>query len=88
MHDHWGEEAELNKTLLPRIMLETMSDEDCHCRQKVTQFVYTDRYFLSHEKPEKRGIYLCLQRQERLLTPWYRGVLLQVHAHARRTQKG
>ena len=73
---------------MPRITLETMPDEDCNCRQKATQFVYTERYFLSHEKPEKCGTYLCLQRQGRLLTPWYRGVLLQVRAHARRTQKG
>lgn len=59
VHDHWGEEAELNETVLPRIALETMCEEGSDCRQKVS--VYTDRYFVPHEKPEERGSYLCLQ---------------------------
>lgn len=41
MHDHWGEAAELNETLLSRITLEMMSDEDCNCRQKVTLYMQT-----------------------------------------------
>jgi len=84
--DPWGEEAEPNETLLPRIMLEMLSDEDCDCRQKLTWFVYTDRYSLSHEQ-SKCGIYLCLQRQGRLLTPWYRGVLLQVCSCKNNTER-
>lgn len=33
--------------------------------------VYTDRYFVPHEKPEKCGSYLCLQTWDRLLIPFY-----------------
>lgn len=48
VHDHWGEEAELKETVLPRIALETRREEGCDCRQKVA--LYTQTGILCHMK--------------------------------------